>query len=186
MIAQGAIVGGLLLGLLGWLLLAHQNAGATGVRLMLRFRRDSTAASIGDVEDFLRNYGVRHAVVRMDEDSEGDKPASVVLDIEFDPVDFVFNPWTLFTRRLRGSVAGGALKKAFARWKNRGVLVLAAMPYAEAQLPRHVQRRWWSEAAADWAKDFTETMFIRLSRVLFIVLPAAFVFYLAWRYFFQG
>jgi hypothetical protein len=186
MMAQGAIVGGLLLGLLGWLLLAHQNAGATGVRLMLRFRRDSTAASIGDVEDFLRNYGVRHAVVRMDEDSEGDKPASVVLDIEFDPVDFVFNPWTLFTRRLRGSVAGGALKKAFARWKNRGVLVLAAMPYAEAQLPRHVQRRWWSEAAADWAKDFTETMFIRLSRVLFIVLPAAFVFYLAWRYFFQG
>lgn len=186
LMAQGAIVGGVLLGLLGWLLLAHQNAGATGVRVMLRFRRDSTAASIGDVENFLRNYGVRHTVVRMDEDSEGDKPASVVLDIEFDPVDFVYNPWTMFSRRLRGSVANGAMKRAFARWKNRGVLVLAAMPFTEPQLPRHVQRRWWSEAAADWARDFTETMFIRLSRVLIIVLPAVLALYIAWRYFFQG
>ena len=39
-----------------------------GVRVMLRFRRDGAAASIGDVENYLRNFGVRHSVVRMDED----------------------------------------------------------------------------------------------------------------------
>lgn len=186
MMARGTIFAGVGLSLLGWLLVARQNAGATGVRVMLRFRRDSTAASIGDVENFLRNYGVRHAVVRMDEDSEEDRPASIVLDIEFEPVDFVFNPWTMLNRRLRGSVANGALKKAFARWKNRGVLVLAAMPFAEPQLPKHVQRRWWSEAAVDWAKDFVETMFIRFSRVLIVALPVTLILYILWKYLIKG
>lgn len=170
MMARGAIAAGFIAAALGWLILAHQNAGATGVRVMLRFRRDSTAASIGDVENFLRNYGVRHSVVRLDEDSEGDKPASIVLDVEFDAVDFVFNPWTMLTRRLRGSVANGAIKKSFARWKNRGVLVLAAMPFTEAQLPKHEQRRWWSEAFSDWLKVTVEEFAIRSIRFPYIIV----------------
>ena len=146
----------------------------TGVRVLFRFRRDGTAASIGDVEDFLRNYGVRHSVVRIDEDSERDAPSSIVLDVEFDAKDFDHNLLTMFTRRFRGSVANGAVKKAFQRWKNRGVRVLAAMPYETAQLPKHKQRRWWNEAVGAWAADITETMFIRFSRVLLVyLLPAA-------------
>lgn len=180
MMARGAILAGLGTALLGWLLLAHQSAGATGVRVMLKFRRDATAASIGDVENFLRNYGVSHTVVRMDEDSEGDKPASIVLDVEFDPIDFVYNPWTMLSRRLRGSVAGGALKKAFARWKNRGVLVLAAMPFAEPQLPAHKPRRWWSEAIVSWVYDFAETMFIRAFRFPYIIVTFAALGWLAY------
>lgn len=150
-----------------------------GVRVMMRFRRDGAAASIGDVENFLRNYGVRHSVVRMDEDSEKDNPAPIVLDMEFDAADFDFNP----LRRLRGSVANGAIKKAFQRWKNRGVLVLAAMPYDAPQLPRHAKRRWWNEAVGSWFADFVETMFIRLSRLIFFIgLPALFA-WLLWRQF---
>ncbi len=147
-----------------------------GVRVLLRFRRDGAAASIGDVENFLRNFGVRHAVVRMDEDSEKGAPAPIVLDMEFSARDFDYNP----ARRLRGSVANGAIKKAFQRWKNRGVTVLAAMPYAEPQLPRHSKRRWWNEAVGSWAADFVETMFIRLSRLILIVAPLALVAWFLW------
>ena len=158
-----------------------------GVRVMFRFRRDGSAASIGDVENFLRNYGVRHTVVRLDEDSERDMPASILLDVEFDARDFDHNPISMMTRRLRGSVVNGALKKSFQRWKNRGVTILAAMPFDEAQLPQHRKRRWWNEAATAWMEDFVETMFIRLSRVLFIYgLPTAIVAYLIWKYLLNG
>jgi hypothetical protein len=155
-----------------------------GVRVMMKFRRDSTAASIGDVEDFLRNYGVKHAVTRLDEDSERDKPAAAMLDIEFTPDDFRHDFLSMMTRRLRGSVANGAVKKAFQRWKNRGVLVLAAMPITsdeQMQLPKQKQRRWWNEALADWAADFAETMFIRLSRLLVYALPVALAAYIVWK-----
>ena len=148
-----------------------ETSGAQGVRVMLQFRRDGASASIGDVENFLRNYGVRHAVVRIDEDSESDSPAPIVLDIEFDRSDFDYNLGSMLTKRLRGSVVNGALKKAFQRWKNRGVLVLAAMPYDQPQLPHHGKRRWWKEALGAWASDFSETMFIRISRILFYSSP---------------
>jgi len=105
-----------------------------GVRVMLRFQRSGSAASIGDVENYLRNYGVRHSTVRIDEDSEKDSPAGIVLDIEFVAEDFYYNP----TRRVRGTVANGAMKKAFQRWKNRGVIVLSAMPYGKPQLPGNI------------------------------------------------
>lgn len=153
----------------------QSNPKTGGVRVMLRFLRSETAASLGDVEDYLRNYGVSYNVVRLDEDSGSSKPAAVLLDIEFSNENDDFN-WRPFTRRLRGSVANGALKKAFQRWKNRGVLVLAAMPYDEPQLPKQKQRRWWKEALVAQQKDFAETMFIRLSRVLFkYVLPAGII-----------
>ncbi len=157
---------------------AHSMSGLEeegGVRVLMRFRRDGSAASIGDVENFLRNYGVRHTVVRMDEDSEGSTPAPVILDVEFTADDFEYNPATMFSRRLRGSVVNGAMKKAFQRWKNRGVSIMAVMPYDKAQLPRHKPRRWWNEAFVAWAKDFGETMFIRLSRVLFYLMLVALV-----------
>ena len=177
--ASGALALGGAVGLLAWVLLSVQSRGRNGVRMLLRFRRDGGAASLGDVENYRRNYGVRHAVVRRGEDSEDDKPAPVVLDIEFDPEDFSYGPFAMLSRRLRGSVVNGAMKKVFQRWKNRGVTVLAAMPYEKAQLPRHRPRRWWNEAVGAWAADFTETMFIRLSRILFFyVIPAAAIVFL--------
>jgi len=166
-----------------------RSAGEHGVRVMFRFRRDGAAASIGDVENYLRNYGIRHAVVRLGEDSEADSPESIVLDIEFDREDFSYGPFAMLTRRLRGSVVNGALKKAFQRWKNRGVVVLAAMPFEpeQAQLPRHKARRWWSDAVSAWAGDFVETMFIRFSRLLiFYAIPAAFILYVVWKYLLKG
>lgn len=172
--AGAAMALGAALAMLAWVLSSVESRGSNGVRVLLRILRDGGAASLGDVENFLRNYGVRHSLVRMGEDSEKDKPAPVVLDIEFDPQDFAYGPFAMFSRRLRGSVVNGAMKKIFQRWKNRGVLVLAAMPFDKPQLPRHAPRRWWKEAISAWAEDFAETMFIRLSRVLLLyVLPAA-------------
>ncbi|MEM9618486.1 MAG: hypothetical protein AAF936_11040 [Pseudomonadota bacterium] len=185
--STGAALSGALLATVAWIMLSVQSAGERGVRLMLRFRRDGTAASIGDVENYLRNYGVRHAVVRMDEDSEEDAPASIVLDIEFDREDFSYGPFAAVSRRLRGSVVNGALKKAFQRWKNRGVTVLAAMPFEEAQLPKHKPRRWWSEAVGAWAGDFVETMFIRFTRLaVFYGIPAFVLGFLIWKYVLNG
>ncbi|MEZ5893528.1 MAG: hypothetical protein R3C58_10385 [Parvularculaceae bacterium] len=163
--------------LAAFVMLSVQASGEHGVRMLLRFRRDSSAASLGDVENFLRNYGVRHSVVRMDEDSERGSPAAVLLDIEFEPQHFSYGPFSMWTRRLRGSVANGALKKAFQRWKNRGVTVLAAVPFEKAQLPPHKPRRWWNEAVADWMSDFVETnLAIRLPRILaYYVVPAAII-----------
>jgi hypothetical protein len=102
--------------LAAWILLSVRSAGRRGVRVIMAFRRDSSAAAIGDVENFLRNYGVRHAVVRMDEDSNTGAPADIALDIEFDPADFSYGPFAMLTRRLRGSVVNGAMKKAVGAW----------------------------------------------------------------------
>ncbi|MEM8770006.1 MAG: hypothetical protein AAGD92_00010 [Pseudomonadota bacterium] len=192
--ATGAMLLGGASALAAWLLLSVQSAGRRGVRVIMAFRRSASAAAIGDVENFLRNYGVRHSVIRMDEDSNSGAPADVALDIEFDPADFSYGPLAMLTRRARGSVVNGALKKSFQRWKNRGVRVLAAMPYEiderrasetrmpTSQLPRHAPRRWWSEGLAAWFEDFTETMFIRFSRVLFFyVAPALVVGFLIWK-----
>ncbi|MEO1136268.1 MAG: hypothetical protein AAFW68_06610 [Pseudomonadota bacterium] len=177
--ASAAVLFGAVAAVVAWVLLGVQSTGERGVRMLMRFRRDGAAASIGDIENYLRNYGVRHSVVRIDEDSEGEAPASIVLDVEFDKRDFAFGPFAMLSRRLRGSVVNGALKKAFQRWKNRGVTVLAAMPYEKAQLPAHKPRRWWNEAVGAWFADATETWFIRLSRLLFFYgLPAAIVVYL--------
>ncbi len=187
--STGAVLLGGAIALVAWIMLSVQSAGKRGVRVMFLFRRDGAAAAIGDVENYLRNYGVRHTVVRLDEDSRDDAPAAVALDVEFDPADFSFGPFAMFSRRLRGSVVNGALKKAFQRWKNRGVRVLAAMPFEpeQAQLPRHKPRRWWNEAITAWASDFTETMFIRFSRVIaFYVMPAAVVGYLVWKFILNG
>ncbi len=149
-----------------------------GVRVLMRFRRDGSAASIGDVENYLRNFGVRHATVRLDEDSEKDGPAPIVLDMEFSARDFDYH----LSRRLRGSVANGAIKKAFQRWKNRGVTVLAAMPYSEPQLPPHGKRRWWNEAVGNWAADLIDTLLIRFFYGMFFLgIPV--VAWLLWKYY---
>ncbi|MEZ5892755.1 MAG: hypothetical protein R3C58_06375 [Parvularculaceae bacterium] len=166
---------------LSFLLTQAQGGARHGVRVMFRFLRNSSAASTGDFENYLRNHGVRYAVVRTDEDSEGHEPAPVILDVEFTPDDFSFNPLFGFTKRFQNSVANGALKKAFQRWKNRGVIVVAAMPIEGGayQMPQPGKRRWWSEAFAAWASDFGETMFIRLSRLLVYLLPIAIAAYVA-------
>ncbi len=154
----------------------HKKHGNPGVRLLLAFQRAGTAAAIADVENFLRNFGIRHQVVRIDEDSEGHHPAAAVLDVELLAGDLYWNP----SRRLRGSVLNGTLKKAFARWKTRGVLVLAAMPFDNPQMPAHKARHWLWDAPTEWAKDFGETMFIRLSRWLVYLLPVAAAAYAMW------
>lgn len=177
--AAGAVVAAL-----SFLLTQAQGGARHGVRVMFRFLRNNAAASTGDVEDFLRNHAVRHAVVRTDEDSEGHEPAPIILDVEFTPDDFAFNPFSTFTRRLQNSVANGALKKAFQRWKNRGVTIIAAMPVENGayQMPAPKPRRWWAEAVSAWAADFSETMFIRFSRALLYLLPILFAAYAAWIY----
>ncbi len=183
--AGAAILIGGLIAAAAWVMLSVHSTGEHGVRMLLRFRRDGGAASLGDVEDYLRNYGVRHSVVRLDEDSERAGPASVVLDIEFLPEDFAYGPFAMLSRRLRGSVINGALKKCFQRWKNRGVTVLAAMPFEKGspQLPAHKPRRWWNEAVGAWASEFAETWFIRITRVgMFYVLPAVLVALLVWKF----
>lgn len=152
-----------------------------GIRVLLAVQRSGSAASLGDVEDFLRNFGVRHAVVRADEDSERNYPAASVIDIEFMCDDLFWNP----ARRLRGSVLNGALKKAFAKWKSRGVLVLAAMPFDKPQMPPHKARHWLWDMPGEWARDFAETMFVRLSRILFYLLPVAAAAFATW-YFMGG
>lgn len=190
--ATGAILLGGLLAAAAWVMLSVQSAGRRGVRVLFHFRRDHSAAAIGDLENYLRNYGVRHSVIRLDEDSNSDAPAAIGLDVEFEPGDFAYGPFAIMSRRLRGSVVNGALKKAFQRWKNRGVRVLAAMPYETsgkgetsapgAQLPKHKPRRWWSEGFTAWAEDFTETMFVRFSRIItFYVIPAAVVALIVWK-----
>ena len=162
---------------------AARGEGANpGVRMMLKFQRAGEAASIGDVENYLRNFGVRHTVVRLDEDSERANPAAVLLDVEFCASDFEGDiAWSgLFgtiasrlTRRAKGSIAGGALKLAFQRWKQRAVWVAAAMPFETPQLPPHKRRTWWGSAVQAWFEDATETAFIRMSRLLIVyVMPA--------------
>ncbi|MEM8936254.1 MAG: hypothetical protein AAGC77_07595 [Pseudomonadota bacterium] len=181
--SSGAILLSALIAFFAWTFIAVEGSGRRGVRALFKFRRDGTAASIGDVEDYLRNFGVRHMVTRIDEDSEGDKPASMLLDVEFDKHDFAYGPLAMFNRRLRGSVVNGALKTMFQRWKNRGVTIMAVMPYDEPQLPKHKARRWWKEAVGARLAEFTETWFIRLSRMLFVYLiPMGVVAYLVWRY----
>lgn len=182
--AIGAGVCAAILALGAFLMLSANASGRNGVRLLMRFKRDGTAASIGDIENFLRNYGVRHAVVRLDEDSKKSCPAGIVLDVEFDPHDFSYGPFSMFTNRLRGSVVNGAMKKTFQRWKNRGVTILAAMPFEphEAQLPKHQARRWWSEAIHSWMLDVAETAFIRFARVGIPLMIAALI---VWTFFFK-
>ncbi|MBT8473317.1 MAG: hypothetical protein HKN14_09825 [Marinicaulis sp.] len=187
--AQGALVLAAMILVAAFIFMSAQGRGHQGVRVMFRFKRDGTAASIGDVENFLRNYGVRHAVVRMDEDSGRNAPSAMVLDVEFDPEDFSYGPFSALFRRLRGSVVNGALKKVFQRWKNRGVTVLAAVPFEpeQAQLPKHKARRWWSEAVSEWTADFVETMFVRFSRIAaFYILPAFLVWFVVWKVILNG
>lgn len=176
------VIAGLGVAALSAVLTQAQGGAKHGVRVMFRFLRNNSAASIGDVENYLRNHGIRHAVVRTDEDSEGHEPAPVILDVEFEPKDFAFNPVTTLGLRLQNSVVNGALKKSFQRWKNRGVTIVAAMPIEDAayQMPMPKKRRWWAEAFAAWASDFGETMFIRLSRVLVYLLPVAAAVILVW------
>ncbi len=128
----------------------------TGVRVMLRFRRENAAAAIGEVEDHLRNAGIRYAVVKIGEDSGKDSPAPIVLDMELDAKHFKSLPFA-------GSDARMALWLSFARWKKRAVSVIAAMPvYAgQEQLPARAPRRWWKEGFGDYMGGAFEAMWVR-------------------------
>jgi hypothetical protein len=177
--AQGVFAVSLIAMLAFLYLVQMRTGGEKGVRLMVRFQRSGEAASLGDIEGYLRNFGVSHAVVRIDEDSERDAPAAMVLDIEFEPKDFGFNPWSSLTNRLRGSVVNGALKKIFQRWKSRSVGVLAAMPFekGKGQLPKHKARRWWSEGVNSFIEVNVEEFSIWAQRAVPIFLFAALILF---------
>ena len=100
----------------------HDRINGPGVRLMLRFKRSGDAASIADLENYLRNYGVRYAVSRLDEDSERAAPAGIVVDMEFSCADF------------DGDLAyrGG---RWFAKWSVLGLSIIAALAFAAVSLP---------------------------------------------------
>lgn len=44
------------------------------------------------------------------------------------------------------------------------------MPFAEPQLPRHKQRRWWLEAFSDWLSVSVEEFAIRSIRFPYIIV----------------
>ena len=145
--------------------MAEKRAPA-GAGVILRFRRDGDAASIGDVESYLRNYGVRYEVLDLPvRDGHGGPPPRY-LDIEFEAEDLTYNPF----RRLRGAVANGAMKLAFSRWKSRGAQVVGAMPLDAFRMPAPTPRRWWKEGGDAAVQSFGDTMFIRFSRLLFYAI----------------
>ncbi len=157
-----------------------------GVRVLLRFLRSGSAAGVGDVESYLRHFGVRFQTVRIDEDSEGSSPAAVVMDIEFDAKhfdgdinydDFAGFITARFNRRLApGSVVNGAMKLIFQKWKNRSVLVLSATPFNAHQLAAHGRRRWYWELPKSIWDDIRQTIFVRFaysSAFWAVVLPLA-------------
>jgi hypothetical protein len=106
---------------------------------------------------------VRYDVFDLAVRDEAGNPSPRILDIEFHIRDFHYDPG----RRLRGSVANGALKLAFSRWKSRGVQVIGAMPLTAFRMKRPAPRRWWSEGAGAAVRSFGDVMFIRFSRLLF-------------------
>ncbi|MEQ1931812.1 MAG: hypothetical protein ABL957_14945 [Parvularculaceae bacterium] len=109
-----------------------------GVRILLQVPRGRGVTSTGELEEYLRQFGVSYATVRLNEDSEGKKPAPLVMDVEFDFAHFDPHPW-------HGSIVSGFLWRAFDRSKFGMSRLLAAFPYEESQLPAHDQRRWWLE-----------------------------------------
>lgn len=144
-----------------------QNEDVIGVNVLLQLGR--TGAGIGELESYLQNYGVRyHALQHLERDGKN-APAPILLDVEFAAADFTYDP----RRRLRGAVANGALKLAFARWKKRQTLVQGAMPISTFRLPTIEPRRWWREGAVAALRSFAATGFIRFSRLLFFVVLAA-------------
>jgi hypothetical protein len=132
-----------------------------GVNILLQFRRGHRSAGLGELESYLRNYGVRYNLFQYPERMDRADQEPALLDIEFSTEDFAYNP----RRRLFGSVAKGALRLAFTRWKERSALVMGAMPIEEFRLPAPGARRWWREGARAAVNAFGETMFIRFSRL---------------------
>lgn len=145
---------------------ALERQTALGAGVILRFKRDAHAAAIGDIESYLRNYGVRYDILDLPIRDYGGVAPPRYLDIEFEARDLLYDP----RRRLRGAVANGALKLAFSRWKSRGVHVVGAMPLEDFRMPERVSRRWWKEGGADAIQSFAHTMFIRGSRLVFWTL----------------
>lgn len=141
----------------------HAAPDAIGAGVILRLKRDGAAASAGDVEAYLRNFGVRYEVFDLPQRDYAGGPPPRILDIEFDVRDFYYDP----ARRLRGAVANGALKLAFARWKSRGVQIVGAMPVSSFRMPDRTPRRWCKEGVQDAVRSYSETMFVRFSRLLF-------------------
>ncbi|MEO1014588.1 MAG: hypothetical protein AAFX08_05310 [Pseudomonadota bacterium] len=133
-----------------------ENADGEGVRVMFRFRRSKKAASVGDVENFLRHHGVRYNVVKINEDSGKDDPGSLVLDVEFERRHFN-RGIPLISRSPVREVLGAA----FARWKGRSVSVIAAMPIDAHQLPESGRRRFYVDNIVSGFRTFVRDKWIR-------------------------
>ncbi|MBI1391480.1 MAG: hypothetical protein GC152_01950 [Alphaproteobacteria bacterium] len=150
--------------------------GGKGVRVMLRFNRSKKAASIGDVEGVLRHHGIRHAVVKIVEDSGKENPGAILLDIEFEAKHFR-SGLPLVGR----SAVRDALGYAFARWRGRSTIVAAAMPFDEHQLPEAGRRTFVSDNVVEGYKSFVRDKWIRYRVPIAGVVGAA-----AAAFFFNG
>ncbi len=148
-----------------------EDMDGAGVRVMFRFRRGKKAASIGDVESFLRHHGVRYNVVKINEDSGKESPGAIVLDAEFEPRHFR-TTMPIFGRCAAREVLGAA----FARWKDRSSGVIAAMPMESHQLPEAGRRRFYVDNFMSGFSAFLRDKWIRYR----VVGPAAIAAAAAW------
>jgi len=140
-----------------------------GVRILVQFGRQGPVTTIGDVEEFLRRFGVRYSIFQMGDStldsprpkvpgSSASSPSPIVLDIEFDEHHFTdhYNDG-LISR----SIVEGFLFKAFNRSRHSMARILAAFPYEKPQLLPQARHRWWFEgirlSAQTWAEE-TETL----------------------------
>ncbi|MEO1252910.1 MAG: hypothetical protein AAFW81_11275 [Pseudomonadota bacterium] len=139
---------------------------AVGVNVILRLKRDEDAAASADIENYLRNFGVRYDALDLPERHHHKSPPPRIIDIEFDAADFEYDP----RRRLRGRVANGALKLALSRWKSRGVQIVGAIPVSEFRMAGRGSRHWLRKGAPEAVQSFGQTQFIRLSRLAIYLL----------------
>jgi hypothetical protein len=147
----------------------HEGRGARrpelGVRMLVQFSRDSRAASIGDVEAFLRRHGVRYTSFPLTENSVDNprpkrkfgvhgsslSPAATVLDIEFDKHHF-------YERGFLRSIVEGFMWRAFNRSRHGTSRFLAVFPFKDHQLLPQATRRWWNEGLKSWAQTVKENL----------------------------
>lgn len=134
-----------------------------GVRILLQFVRQGPVSAFGDVESFLRRFGIRYATFQMGDgavDSPQPKrpgasiaPPPVVFDIELD-IDHFHEKFDdgMYTR----SVVEGLLFRAFNRKRYQMARFLAAFPYETRQLLPQQRVRWWYEGVKTSVKTWKE------------------------------
>jgi hypothetical protein len=151
--SQAAVVAGLVITLATSFLLWVTGRAENGVRVMIRFLRNESPSSFGDIEWLLRYFGVGYRIERLKEDSERGQPASVMLDMAFEPGHFAWHP-------VRHSIVYGIMSRIFERSRHGNVRIFVAAPYKydakHPQIPKEKPRRWWTEGFDKWRHSAIE------------------------------